>query len=74
MTNKRSVLDGHDHTACANKVPKDGYYAPNGYNGDGRMSMLWIEDKSSRECKYDRKQIDPACAKENCKRIGDTAR
>ena len=70
MTNKRSVLDGHDHTACANKVRKDFYDVPNGYDAEGRMTFKRIEDKSSRECKYDRKQIDPACAKAKCHRIG----
>jgi hypothetical protein len=67
---KPSVLDLTDLSACANKIRQPGYYAPNGYNGDGRMSMLWIEGRSTVECKYDRKQVDPACAAAKCERIG----
>lgn len=65
-----SVLNFKDLTSCANKIRQPGYYAPNGHNGDGRMSMLWIEDKSTVDCKYDRKAVDPACAAAKCGRIG----
>ena len=66
-----SVLDFTDLTMCANKIRQPGYYALNGYNGDGRMSMLWIPNDMSKECKYDRKQIDPACAAAKCPRISE---
>lgn len=70
-TTERSVLDGHDHTACAAKVRKDSYRAPNGYDSDGRMTFKEVKDESSKECQYDRRRVDPACRVERCPRIGD---
>lgn len=67
--NKPHVCNGHDHTACANKVRKDFYDAPNGYDSDGRMTFKRITDTSSRACKHDRKKENPACAKAKCPRI-----
>lgn len=67
---KPHVMDGHDHTACANKVRKAGYMANDGYQPNGALKRVWIEDRSTTDCKYDRKRVDPACAAANCKRIG----
>jgi len=72
-TTERSVLDGHDHTACANKVRKIGYDAPNGYDEYGSMTFKWIENRSTTDCKYDRRMIDPACAAAKCSRISHEA-
>ena len=67
---KSSVLDGHDHAACANKERKDGYWHRGVEFVDGvpEVVVKWIADQSSTDCKYDRKAIDPACAKANCHR------
>jgi hypothetical protein len=67
---KPDVLGWGDLSACANKVRKVFYWAPNGYDLNGRMTFLRIEDDSSKACKYDRKQVDPACAAAKCPRIG----
>jgi hypothetical protein len=72
MTSERSVLDFNDLTACANKIRQPGYWklATEFLNGLPVQRTVWIEDASSRECKYDRKAIDPACAAAKCERIG----
>lgn len=69
---KPSVLDFTDLTMCANKVRKEGYWklATEFINGLPVETTVFIKDPSSRDCKYDRKQIDPACAAAKCPRIG----
>lgn len=69
-TSDRSVLDGHDHTACAGKIRQPGYNVPNGFDAQGRMTFLWVEDTSTGACKYDRKAIDSACIAAKCERGG----
>ena len=69
---ERSVLDGHDHTACANKVRQPGYWhvAAGMIGGTAVLKQEWVPDRSTVECKYDRRRIDPACAAAKCARIG----
>lgn len=69
---KPNVCDGHDHTACANKVRQPGYWklATEFINGQPVQRNVFIEDRTTTDCKYDRKHIDPACAKAKCPRIG----
>jgi len=66
-----SVLDFTDLTACANKIRQPGYWHLGVIylNGLPQPHSMFIADRSSRECKYDRKHADPACAKANCGRI-----
>ena len=68
---KPHVCDGFDHSACANKVRKSGYWklATEFINGLPIERSVWIEDRSTVDCKYDRKHVDPACAKAKCPRI-----
>lgn len=70
---ERSVLDGHDHTACANKVRQYGYWHVAAVidHGVAVAKKEWVPDRSTVECKYDRRRIDPACAAAKCARIGD---
>lgn len=65
-----SVLDFTNLIMCANKVRKSGYYAPDGYDIRGQLKRTWIPNVMTTACKYDRKQIDPACAAAKCPRIG----
>ena len=69
---ERSVLDGHDHTACAKKVRQPGYWHVAAVIIDGApvAKKEWVQDLSTVECKYDRRRIDPACAAAKCARIG----
>lgn len=69
---KPHVMDGHDHTACANKQRKAGFWHSGMEYVNGRLvpKDTWIEDRSSTECQYDRRRVDPACARANCPRIG----
>lgn len=66
-----SVLDFTDLTACANKQRKDGYWHRGVEFIDGHPEVVvnWIPDQSSTDCKYDRRQTDPACAAAKCERI-----
>ncbi len=68
---KSSVLDGHDHAACANKERKAGYWHRGVEFVDGvpEVVIKWIADQSSTDCKYDRRATDPACAAAKCVRI-----
>jgi len=71
-TTKPSVLDGHDHTECANKIRQPGYWHVAAVI-DGGVAVAkkeWVKDQSTVECKYDRRRIDPACAAAKCARIG----
>lgn len=70
---KPNVMDGHDHTECANKVRKAGYWHTGVEYVNGRYvpRETWIADPSTTDCKYDRKRVDPACAAANCKMIGE---
>lgn len=61
--NKPHVMDGHDHTECANKVRQAGYWHKS------HLGDTWIEDRSTVDCQYDRKRVDPACAKAKCPRV-----
>ena len=61
--NKPHVMDGHDHTACAGKIRQTGYMHKS------HLGETWIEDRSTVDCKYDRRRVDPACAKAKCSRI-----
>ena len=67
-----SVLDYQDLTACANKTRKSGYWklCVEFTNGLPEQKTRWIVDKSTVECQYDRKSIDPACAVAQCGRRG----
>lgn len=69
---KSSVLDFQDLTECANKERKAGYWKQSIKFRDGWPVTFneWIANRSTTECKYDRKAIDPACAKANCGRRG----
>lgn len=69
---KPSVLDFTDLTMCANKVRQPGYWhvAPVIENTTVLLQRTWIPNPMSKGCKYDRKQIDPACHKAKCPRIG----
>lgn len=69
---ERSVLDGHDHTACSAKVRQPGYWhvAPAMEGVLGTLRRTWIPDRSTIECQYDRRQVDPACAAAKCAQIG----
>lgn len=69
---ERSVLDGHDHTECANKKRQPGYWHVAAVILDGVpvAKKEWVQDLSTVECKYDRRRIDPACAAAKCARIG----
>ena len=66
-----SALDFQDLTACANKERKAGYFKRETVFVDGypELKVVWIEDRSTKECNYDRKYIDPACAAAKCGRI-----
>ena len=67
-----SVLDYQDLTACANKERKSGYWMRSTvFNKDGIPvpKTIWIADRSTVDCMYDRKAIDPACAAAKCGRI-----
>lgn len=69
---KPHVMDGHDHTACANKVRKAGYWHTGVEYVNGRYvpRETWVVDRSSVDCKHDRRLVNPACAKANCPRVG----
>lgn len=66
-----SVLDFTDLTACAQKVRKAGYWKFETVFTDGfpKQVQLFVEDRTSTDCKYDRKAIDPACKAANCPRL-----
>lgn len=66
-----SVLDYQDLTACANKKRVSGYWKLSTVFEDGFPEQFreWIPDRSTVDCKYDRKAIDPACAAAKCGRI-----
>lgn len=67
-----SALDFTDLSACANKERKPGYWhvAPSIEAGVAVVKKTWIQDRSTTDCKYDRKHVDTACRAENCLRIG----
>lgn len=68
-----SVLDFQDLTACANKERKAGYWKLEtrfDKNGMPFSHPLFVSDRSTKDCKYDRKAIDPACAAAQCGRRG----
>ena len=68
-----SVLDFTDLSMCANKVRQPGYWHSAPFAFDSKrfgIAVTWVPDRSTVDCKYDRKQIDPACAAANCPRIG----
>lgn len=71
LESKPHVCNGHDHTACANKERKTGYWHAGieFENGMPIQAVTWIPDRSTVDCRYDRKHLDPACAKANCSRI-----
>jgi len=60
---KGHVCDGVDHSACKAKVRKGGYWH---HSVKGRA---WVDDRSSRECKHDRRFVNPACV--GCPHMGD---
>ena len=66
-----SVLDFTDLTACAQKVRKAGFwkFATEFHNGLPIERTVWIEDRTSTDCKYDRKRADPSCKAANCPRL-----
>ena len=66
-----SVLDYQDLTACANKERKNGFWKQSIQFRDGWPVAFneWIPDRSTVDCKYDRKAVDPACAAAKCGRI-----
>lgn len=68
---KSSVLDFQDLTACANKERKAGYWHRGVEFVDGvpEVVVKWIDDQSSTDCKYDRRETDPACSAAKCVRI-----
>jgi len=54
---------------CNNSTRTQGYYAPNRFTmGDGWFNLqpVFIEDKSSKECRYDNRANDKKC--EGCKK------
>ncbi len=55
--------------SCHNRTMKAGYYAPDRvYSANGAFvtTPTYIEDKSSRECRYDFRATDGLC--EGCKK------
>lgn len=67
-----SVLDFKDLSVCAAKVRQPGYWMRSiVFNKDGVPvpKTIWIADRSTVECKYDRRRVDPACRAANCTRI-----
>ena len=51
---------------CNNSERKDGYYAPQRYFTKGlipsfTVGVVYIEDTSSKECRYDRRADDKKC-------------
>ena len=67
-----SVLDFTDLTMCANKERQPGYWHIGYFHHENtvKLQRTWIPNVMSKACKYDRKQIDPACAAAKCARIG----
>jgi hypothetical protein len=61
-------LDTSKRRWCFNRDDfKDGYFAPNGlvpaYAGSSQahVQLVFVPDRSSRECRYDQALKDPAC-------------
>lgn len=63
-----SVIDFNNLSACANKQRQSGYwhYGIEFINRQPVPVTTWIPDMMSKECRYDRKQVDTACDKANC--------
>lgn len=66
-----SVLNFTDLTDCAKKIRQPGYWHRGVIylNGKPELQQTFIDDRSSTECRYDRKAIDSACAESGCWRI-----
>lgn len=60
-------MDGFDHSACAAKIRKPGYWHV-GFNPQCGVEPVraWVADRSTVACQYDRRHADAACAAAGC--------
>ena len=66
-----STRIGSDHRyGCFDHVREDGYFAPariefaNGF----KVTSAWVQDRTSKECRFDFSLTDPSCT--GCKHRG----
>ena len=55
---------------CSNAPRGHGYYGQDGWNHDGTAHRLYILDRASLKCRYDKRPTDPRCGE--CKLPSDT--